>query len=70
MSTTNSKAKLPKAEIHPIATALPPKSNKTLFESQQIAPSPSQTYFQVIVNQTHVILRDWPKKRFRYIPWD
>ncbi|KAI8814368.1 hypothetical protein BJ742DRAFT_787276 [Cladochytrium replicatum] len=37
--------------------------HKTLFETQQIAPSPSLTYFQLVVQEDRVLLRDWPRQR-------
>ncbi|ORZ37001.1 hypothetical protein BCR44DRAFT_65117 [Catenaria anguillulae PL171] len=42
----------------------PPPQTKPLFEAQCTAPAPSQTYFQVVVQDGQVILRDWPKLRF------
>ncbi|KAJ3062715.1 hypothetical protein HDU98_001425 [Podochytrium sp. JEL0797] len=40
------------------------KRRTTLFESQQIMPSPGQTYFQLVVQSDRVLLRDWPRQRY------
>ncbi|KAI8588175.1 hypothetical protein BDZ88DRAFT_508304 [Geranomyces variabilis] len=38
---------------------------ETLFETHVQAPSPSQTYWQIMVlADGNVVLRDWPRKRF------
>ncbi|KAI9224088.1 hypothetical protein BC828DRAFT_374379 [Blastocladiella britannica] len=39
--------------------AMPP-----IFQSQTMAPAPGQTYYQVCVEETRVLLRDWPKLRY------
>ncbi|TPX61202.1 hypothetical protein PhCBS80983_g01294 [Powellomyces hirtus] len=37
----------------------------TLFETHRMAPAPSQTYWQLMVlSDGHVVVRDWPRKRF------
>ncbi|KAJ3396978.1 hypothetical protein HDU92_001269 [Lobulomyces angularis] len=39
--------------------------SKYLFETQQIAPAPGTTYFQLVVkDENEVLLRDWPRQRF------
>lgn len=35
-----------------------------LLDIQKQAPAPSTTYFQLILKKPHLILREWPKKRF------
>lgn len=39
------------------------KPNGSIFEQQGEAPAPSQSYHQVVVTKTEVILRTWPKRR-------
>lgn len=39
------------------------KSNEYLFDMQIQAPAPSQSYHQVLVTMSDVILRTWPKRR-------
>lgn len=39
-------------------------NSKYLFETQQIAPSPGTTYYQLVVEQGQVVLNDWPRQRF------
>ncbi|KAI9326117.1 hypothetical protein BDR26DRAFT_150219 [Obelidium mucronatum] len=36
----------------------------TLFETQQMMPSPGTTYFQLVVQSDRVLLRDWPRQRY------
>lgn len=37
---------------------------KVLYESQMIAPSPGQTYYQISVEPPHFFIREWPRARF------
>ncbi|KAI9189472.1 hypothetical protein H9P43_000905 [Blastocladiella emersonii ATCC 22665] len=41
-----------------------PAPTPVLFESQATAPAPAQTYYQVVVESSRVVLRDWPKLRY------
>ncbi|KAJ3031495.1 UNVERIFIED_CONTAM: hypothetical protein HDU68_003436 [Siphonaria sp. JEL0065] len=40
------------------------KRRTTLFETQQMMPSPGTTYFQLVVQNDRVLLRDWPRQRY------
>ncbi|KAJ1531139.1 hypothetical protein HK096_008048, partial [Nowakowskiella sp. JEL0078] len=63
-ATRDSLWKRPEFNMSPGPTTFSSRAKKTLFSTQQVAPAPGTTYYQLVVQEKDsILLRDWPKQR-------